>query len=309
MYKPAPYFLILLIFFAPLCHAERASIIVDVNTKKVLHAHNVNLPSYPASLTKLMTLYLVFEALDRHKLSLQDQLMVSKTAHRQIGSKLGLKKGNMITVKEVVLALIVRSANDAAMLAAETLAKTGKDFVNEMNRRARILGMKDTVFKNASGMPDPEQVTTARDLAVLAITIQKRFPHYFHFFSVKKFSYKNKTYKTHNHFAVNYSGAHGMKTGYTCHAGYNLITLVRGKKQQLIGVVLGEESKTKRDKLMERLMDIALQMKTGNRKGLTLNSLRYQKSQGANGKANRKVLAHTCQIRKVNRKSALVSSF
>ncbi len=273
-------------------HAERASLVVDANTKKVLHAKNINLPAYPASLTKLMTLYLMFEAFDRQKLSLQDQLTVSKTAQKQKGSRLGLKEGKSITAKEVVLALIVRSANDAAIVAAETLAGNEKNFVKQMNLRAKILGMKDTVFKNASGLPDPEQVTTARDLAVLAIALQKRFPRYFHFFSVKTFSYKNKTYKTHNHFAVNYSGAHGLKTGYTCHAGYNLVTLVRRKKKQLIGIVLGEESKTKRDNLMRILIDKALE--TNNRNSLTLDKLRYQRYQGAYGDANKRALAHGC---------------
>ena len=295
-------------FYSSGGYAERASLIVDIQTNQVLYAHNANLPAYPASLTKLMTVYLIFEAIENQKLSLTDQFIASKTAQAQIGSRLGLREGDVITVKELVLALIVRSANDAAIVAAEALASTEAEFVRQMNFRTRVLGMKDTVFKNASGLPDPEQVTTARDLAVLAVAIQKRYPRHFHLFSVKTFSYKNRDYKTHNHFTNNYAGAHGLKTGFTCNAGYNLVTLVRRNKQQLIGVVLGEESSKQRDILMASLMDKALEKSMKVDKNLTLDRLRYQQQYGAGGNANLTAIAISCGSKSFIRKPVLASS-
>ena len=306
MQKSLSYLLIILLYFyAAHCHAERASLIVDISTNKILHAYKANLPSYPASLTKLMTLYLIFEAIDNNKLSFADQLRVSRSAQIQKGSRLGLKKGKTITVKELVLALIVRSANDAAVVAAEALAGNEKDFVDLMNSRAKILGLKETVFRNASGLPDPGQVTTARDMASLALAINQRFPHYFYLFSSKKFSYGKKTFKTHNHFTLNYSGAQGMKTGYTCNAGFNLVTLVQRGKQQFIGVILGEESKKERDKLMQVLMDHSLVKSKKDEKRYTLDSIRYQISQGASGDVNIKAIARSCIPWKLRKKPVL----
>lgn len=309
MHKFPPYLLILFLCFChTISHAERASLIIDANTETVLYAYNANLPSFPASLTKLMTVYLVFEAVHNRTLSFRDRLTISANAQAQTGSRIGLKKGNEISVKEVVMALIVKSANDAAVVAAEALAVTEEDFVYRMNQRAKMIGMKDTHFKNASGMPDPKQVTTARDMAALASSIYHRFPSYFHMFSANIFSYDDKTYKTHNHFMLNYSGALGLKTGFTCHAGFNLVTLVQRDNQYLIGVILGEETRQERDELMGIMMDQTLGESGKYENQLSLNGIRHYLSQGANGEINQDAVARTCKPKKSKKKSVLASS-
>lgn len=291
------------------CQAERSSLIVDIDTGTVLHANNANLPSYPASLTKLMTLYLLFEAVDSHKIKFKDQLLVSALAAAQKGSRIGLKAGDKISVQEVILALIVISANDAAVVAAEALAGSVEDFAGAMNRRAKLLGMKNTTFKNASGMPDPGQVTTARDMAALGLALYRRFPDHFHLFSADTASYGKRKWKTHNHFLLDYPGAAGLKTGYTCNAGYNLVTTVsKGQKRQL-GVVLGEPTRQARDRLMQELMDKTLPLNKLSsvkiNKALTLNGIRHYLSQGAGNKVNADPIAANC---KASKKPLLVSS-
>ena len=308
MQKSLSYLLtLLLLFYTASSHAERASLIIDANTNKVLHAYNVNLPSFPASLTKLMTIYLILEAIENNKLSFSHELTISAHAAAQTGSVIGLKEGKTISVIELALALIVKSANDAAVVAAEALSATEEDFVDAMNLRARMLGMKDTVFRNASGLPDPEQVTTARDMAALALSIYHRFPRHFHMFSANSFTYGKKTYKTHNHFMLKYSGAYGLKTGFTCNAGFNLVTLVNRKDQPMIGVILGETSKNKRDSLMEVLMDNNLN-NNNEKKHLSLTGIRHYLSQGANGQLNKKAIARTCKRAKSAKTPALASS-
>lgn len=291
------------------CQAERSSLIVDIDTGTVLHANNANLSSYPASLTKLMTLYLLLEAVDSHKMGFKDQLVVSARAAAQKGSRIGLKQGDKISVEEVILALIVISANDAAVVAAEGMAGSVESFARAMNMRAKILGMKDTKFKNASGLPDPGQVTTARDMAVLGLALYRRFPDHFHLFSADTASYGKRKWKTHNHFLLDYPGAAGLKTGYTCHAGYNLVTTVSKDQKRQLGVVLGVPTRQARDQLMQELMDKTLSLnklsKVKINKALTLNGIRHYLSQGAGDKVNTDAIAANCRASK---KSLLVSS-
>jgi len=269
-------------------------VIVDLKTTEVIYADNANLPVYPASLTKLMTIYLIFEAIQQGKLAFTDQKIISVRAQRQTGSKMGLRKGKTITIRELILGLIIRSANDAAIVAAEAVAGSEQAFVWAMNQRASVLGMKDTVFKNASGLPDPQQVTTARDMAVLAIALKKRFPRYFHLFSEKQFRYGKRLFKTHNYFPQKFTGAVGMKTGFTCDAGYNLVTLVNRGKQRLIGVIFGESTSKKRDQRLAELMDMALLDSQKKVKRKTLDRIRHDTSQGAGGKINKRTLALSC---------------
>lgn len=290
---------IFLLLISLSAHAERASIVVDVESSRVLHARNVNLPSYPASLTKLMTVYLLLYDIELGKLSMQDQFVVSKNAQAQPRSRLGLKAGDSISVEETLLALIIKSANDAAIVAAEAVSGSEKQFVEKMNLNAEFLGMKNTVFKNASGLTDPEQITTARDMAVLGRAIYKRFPQYFHLFAKRSFTYKKRTYKTHNKFMLSYKGANGLKTGYTCHSGYNLMGSINIDGKKLIGVVLGENTKNARNNLMKEIMDDAQAGRTKSSSSLTLGEIRYYSDQGSREIVNSGVLANGCGARKL----------
>ncbi len=275
--------------------AERASLIVDLKSGAVLHAHSANRISYPASLTKLMTLYLLFDGLDKRKLDLSDSFVVSKFAAAQTGSRMGLKAGNKLTVEQIILALIVVSANDAAVVAAEAISGSEVDFAKRMNLRAKLLGMKNTHFRNASGLPDPEQVTTARDLAVLGMAIYARFPEYFPLFASPTFTYGKRTWRTHNHFMRQFAGAGGMKTGYTCASGYNLVSTVKRKREQLLGVILGEPTRTGRDAHMHRLMNKVLAAGPKSNDRITLNELRYHRDQGHKDSLNTVPLAAHCR--------------
>jgi D-alanyl-D-alanine carboxypeptidase len=299
---------IILLLISINAHAERASIVMDLDSSKVLHAKNVNLPSYPASLTKLMTVYLLLYDIERGKLSMQDQLVVSKNAQFQPPSRLGLKAGDFISVEETLNALIIKSANDAAIVAAEAVSGTEKKFVEKMNLIANFLGMKNTTFKNASGLPDPEQITTARDMVALGQAIYKRFPEYFHLFGKRSFTYKKHTYKTHNKFLVSYKGANGLKTGYTCHSGYNLASSIYIDGKKLIGVVLGENTKKARDSLMKEMMDAAQTVEKASSSALTLGEIRYYSDQGSRDIVNSTVLARGCGARKLTKKSTTKSS-
>lgn len=232
-----------------------ASLIIDAGSGKVVHARNANARRYPASLTKLMTLYLTFEALKEGKLDLDTKMEVSKKAASMPQTNISLRKGDKLKVEDAIVALVVRSANDAAVVLAETLGKTEWGFGLKMTKKARELGMKATVFRNASGLPDNKQYSTARDLALLAIAIKRHFPEYYHFFQNSQFTYKGRTYTSHNRVMKQLDGADGMKTGYIRASGFNLITSARREGRNLIGVVLGGTTSKRRDAHMVDLMN------------------------------------------------------
>jgi D-alanyl-D-alanine carboxypeptidase len=232
-----------------------ASLVIDADTGKVLHAENANAVRYPASLTKLMTLYLAFEALDKGKMTLDTRMKVSQKAARMPQTNISLRQGETITVRDAIKALVVRSANDVAVVMAEHLGKTEWGFGLKMTSKARELGMKNTVFRNASGLPDSKQYSTARDLAVLAMALRSHYPQYYHFFKTTSFTYKGRTYGSHNRAMARIPGADGLKTGFINASGFNLITSIERNNRHLVGVVLGGRTAASRDTHMVELVE------------------------------------------------------
>lgn len=235
--------------------AKQAAIVVDAESGAVLYESNSRAKTYPASLTKMMTLYLLFEALENKKLELDDELEVSQQAANQPATDLRLQPGDSITVSKAIPALIVHSANDVAVVIAEAISGSEEAFARKMTKTAKELGMKQTVFRNASGLPSKGQVTTARDMAILGRALMSRFPDYYDFFATESFRYRGRTYQTHNRVLKNYPGATGLKTGYTRASGYNLATSAKRNGHQLIGIVLGGKSTRSRDAQMMALLD------------------------------------------------------
>src|ERR1700681_3483932 len=200
-----------------------SSIIVDGNSGAVLASNNPDGLRHPASLTKIMTLYLLFERLDAGKMKLDSEMDVSEHASEQAPTKLGLKPGQTIKVEDAIKGLVTRSANDAAVVIAEAIAGDEGDFAKLMTRKARALGMTRTVYRNASGLPDDEQVTTARDQATLGRAIQERFPRHYRYFSTTAFNYHGHSIRNHNKLLGTVEGVDGIKTGYTRASGFNLV--------------------------------------------------------------------------------------
>jgi len=234
--------------------ATQAAIVVDAKTGKVLYASNADARAYPASLTKMMTLYLTFEALEAGRVTLNTRITVSKYAASQPPSKLGVKAGGTITVKDAILSLVTRSANDMATALAEHLGGTESRFASTMTARARSLGMRNTTFKNANGLPNGAQVTTARDMAILGRALQDRFPTYFRYFKTTSFTYNGAKIGNHNRLLGRVNGVDGIKTGYTRASGFNLVTSVNLPDRNLVAVVLGGSSGSSRDAYMEKLV-------------------------------------------------------
>ncbi|MEQ9490660.1 MAG: D-alanyl-D-alanine carboxypeptidase [Alphaproteobacteria bacterium] len=237
--------------------ARYASLIVDEQTGQVLHARNADDRKYPASLTKIMTLYMAFDALKHGRLALSQKLPVSRRAAGMSPSKLGLKQGSTITVQDAIMALVTKSANDVAVVVAEALGGTEIRFAQDMTRVARQLGMTRTTFRNASGLPNRQQQTTARDMAKLATRIRQDFPGYFELFKTKSFTYNGRSYKNHNNLLSQYSGTDGIKTGYINASGFNLVATVERHGRRLIGVVFGGKTAKRRDRHMMKLLDTA----------------------------------------------------
>lgn len=241
---------------APISAAPRyAAIIIDARDGDVLHQVNAYEQRYPASLTKMMTLYLLFEALQSGRLTMQSRIPFSVHASSMKPTKLGVKPGDSITVDTAIRALVVKSANDVAVAVAEALAGSEDRFAALMTLKARALGMNDTVFRNASGWPDDAQVTTARDMALLALALRAQFPQYFHYFSLRQFSFRGHTVRGHNHLLGKVPGVDGIKTGYTRASGFNLATSVRRNGRSVIAVILGEDHAKTRDAHMVELID------------------------------------------------------
>jgi D-alanyl-D-alanine carboxypeptidase len=239
--------------------AGYASIVVDAETGAVLSEQNADQRNYPASLTKMMTLYMVFDALERRQLGLKQPIAVSRHAAGQAPSRLGLKAGQTITVEQVILALVTKSANDAAAAVAEAIGGTESRFAEIMTRRARALGMKSTTFRNASGLPDSRQVTTARDIATLSRALWRDFPQYYPYFSRERFTYRGRVIANHNNLLRSYAGADGIKTGYIRASGYNLAASAVRDGRRVIGVVLGGKSPSQRNQRMAALLDSGFQ--------------------------------------------------
>ena len=254
--------------FASVDHtsARYASIVVDAKTGKVLHASNPDRKRYPASLTKMMTLYMVFDALKRKKITLNQRLKISRRAQGMTPSKLGLKRGQTIRVEDAILALITKSANDAAVVVAEALGGTEIKFAQMMTKKSRQIGMRRTKFRNASGLPNRRQVSTARDMATLARRLIQDFPQYYHFFGTQRFSYKRRTFRNHNKLLANYPGVDGIKTGYIRASGFNLVASTKRHGRRLIGVVFGGKSAKSRDRHMRRLFERAFTLVPKKRK-------------------------------------------
>ncbi|MEK9661476.1 MAG: D-alanyl-D-alanine carboxypeptidase [Alphaproteobacteria bacterium] len=235
--------------------AKYASIVVDAYDGRVVHATNADTRNYPASLTKIMTLFMIFEALDEGTLKIDQKLPVSARAAGQAPSKLGLTKDSTITVDNAIKALVTKSANDVATVVAEALGGTEIAFAQAMTAKARSIGMSRTTFRNASGLPNRGQLSTARDMAMLARTMLENFPHHYHYFSIKSFTYGKRTYDNHNKLLGRYDGADGIKTGYIRASGFNLVASVERDGTRLIGVVFGGKTQRSRDLHMASLLN------------------------------------------------------
>jgi D-alanyl-D-alanine carboxypeptidase len=240
---------------SPLAWAGNPVLVVDAASGAILHQDGADQRWYPASLAKLMTLYLVFEALDDGSLTLDSPLPVSRQAASQPAVRLGLRAGSTITVAEAMAALATVSSNDAAVVLAEALAGTEARFARLMTARAAALGMSDTQYRNASGLPDDAQVTTARDQAILARRLLENLPRHYPLFATRSARYKGRTLQNHNGLLGRYPGVDGLKTGFTCAAGYNIVASAVRDGRRLIAVVLGANSRAARDVQVGRLLD------------------------------------------------------
>jgi D-alanyl-D-alanine carboxypeptidase len=235
--------------------AKPSSIVINAKSGHVLEAANADERRYPASLTKLMTLYMTFEALRSHRTSLHRLVPVSAHAASREPTKLWLMPGTRVTVEQCILGMVTVSANDAAAAMGELLGGSENRFGHLMTSRAHRLGMARSVFRNASGLPDPAQVTTARDMATLARALIRDFPQYYHYFSVRSFVFHGRTVYGHNPMLGTYDGADGLKTGFTSAAGYNLATSARRHGTRIIGIVLGAPTIPQRHAKMISLLD------------------------------------------------------
>ncbi len=234
-----------------------ASIVINAETDEVLHARFADDRRYPASLTKVMTLYMLFDALEAGELRLNDRLRVSANADRQPASDLGVKKGSTIKVQDAIYALITKSANDVAVVVAERIGGTEERFAALMTVKARTLGLTKTSFYNASGLPDPRQITTARDMAKLAEAMLDNHGEYYHYFANPKFSWGRKTYRNHNKLLGRVSGVDGIKTGYTRASGFNLMASAKRDGTRIIAIMLGGNSARARNAHVTDLIEAA----------------------------------------------------
>jgi D-alanyl-D-alanine carboxypeptidase len=239
----------------PSVNGRDSYLIIDATSGRELASDRPDELRHPASLTKLMTIYLTFSALDSGRLSLGDGLPVTVNSLNAPPTKMGLTPGGTVSVRDATMALVTRSANDAAIALAETLGGDEATFAQLMTQKARQLGMSSTVFRNASGLPNREQVTTARDMARLAHALMRDFPHYYAVFSVQSYPYRGRLLENHNRMLGSYDGADGLKTGYTAASGFNLVMSAMRDNRRLIGVVMGGDSAGQRDRMMADLMD------------------------------------------------------
>ena len=244
------------VFAAEEAHARYASIVIDAETGEVLRSRNADIRRYPASLTKMMTLYLLFEAVDDGKLNLKSKLKVSKRAAGQSPSKLGLRAGSTIRVEDAIKALIVKSANDIAVVVAEALGGTEVEFAKKMTRKAKALGMSRTTFRNASGLPNRKQRSTARDMARLAQALLQDFPEHYHYFDDQRFRYRGRVHRSPNRLLSRYRGMDGIKTGYIRASGFNLAASAEREDRRVIAVVFGGKTSRSRNAHIANLLDL-----------------------------------------------------
>ena len=239
--------------------AKYASIVVDFRSGQVLHQVNADTRNYPASLTKMMTLYMTFHALETGRLGLGQKLTVSRRAAGMPASKLGLKRGETITVEQAILALVTKSANDVAVVLAEAMSGTESQFGADMTDRAQAMGMTRTTFRNASGLPNRRQMSTARDMATLARRLIRDYPQHYSYFSTKSFTYGNRKHRNHNKLLKTYRGADGIKTGYIRASGFNLAASAIRDNRRLIAVVFGGKTSGSRNRHVAKLLDKGFQ--------------------------------------------------
>ncbi len=265
------FFLLVWSFLAEACSSVagsvpvRSAFVMDARTGRYICGYNEDVQTQPASLTKMMTLLLTFKALKNRRISLNSKIKISKKAASQRPCKLGLKPGEQITVRNAILALVTKSANDVAVALGEHIAGNENTFVYLMNKEARRLNMKSTVFVNPSGWKNPKQLSTARDMAKLARALIRNYPKYYHFFATKKFSYKRAKMRNHNKLLGTRKGVviDGIKTGYVAASGYNLAASAKKGRRRLIAVVLGGETAKQRDEEVNRLLKKGFNVKKG----------------------------------------------
>lgn len=269
----------------PTANPRYATLVVDANTGTVLHQENADKYRYPASLTKMMTLYLAFEAVKEGKLQMEQPLRVSAFAASRPKMNMGLRPGQKMTVEEAILSLIVRSANDSAVVLAEAISGSEPKFATKMTERARDLGMMHTAYRNASGLPDAAQKTTAYDLARLAIALRRDFPEYYPLFSRTNFTYNGTVYPGHNRITSNYPGCDGLKTGFVNASGFNLVSSAKRGETKVVAVVMGGQTARSRDQQMITLLDrflgkapAATTSIAANSKGITAEKATYTAS-------------------------------
>ncbi len=235
--------------------SKYAALIIDADSGTVLFDRHGDERRHPASLTKIMTLYMLFEAIDDGRMSLSQTLKVSAHAAGQPPSSIGLRAGETIRVRDAIHALVTKSANDVAVVVAEAVGGSEAKFGRLMTERARRLGMRNTTFRNASGLHHPQQITTAYDMAMLALAVRRDFPQEYAYFSTASFTWKGRTYNNHNKLLSHYEGTDGIKTGYIGASGFNLVASVQRQGRRLIGVVFGGKSGPLRDRHMKQLLD------------------------------------------------------
>ncbi len=255
--------LAMLCLAGPAWAGKYASVVVDLETGQVMHDRDADEPRHPASLTKVMTLYLVFDAIDSGKLKLSERIPVSKAASRAQPSKLGLKSGATIKVEDAIRALVTKSANDVAIVLAEKLGGTETKFVARMNAKAKELGMLNTTFRNASGLPDKKQITTARDMAKLGEAIYMDHKNRYNYFSLSSFTWGKRKYMNHNELLRKVDGVDGIKTGFTNASGYNLMASAERDGRRVIAVMLGGTTGRSRDAHVADLIEAAFMDLTG----------------------------------------------
>ena len=256
-----------------------ASIVVDANSGAVLQSTNPDSRRHPASLTKIMTLYMLFERIESGRLKLSSQLPVSAHAAAQAPTKLGLRPGQSIQVEDAILGLVTKSANDAAAVIAEAIGGTESEFARMMTRKARALGMRRTTYTNASGLPDSDQITTARDQALLGRAIQERFPRYYHYFSTSAFEFHGRAMRNHNRLLGRVTGVDGIKTGYIRASGFNIVTSMRRGPRHVVAVVIGGRSAAQRDARMRDLLSDHFMTASTRRTAPTLVAGRAEREQ------------------------------
>ena len=232
--------------------------VVDENSGREIYGVNENALRHPASITKVMTLYLLFEQLDKGAMTLETRIPISEHAAAQEPSKLGIAAGDSLSVEEAIKAVVTRSANDVAVAIAEAIGRDEPAFAEMMTRKAHSLGMSRTLYRNASGLPNDEQLTTAHDLTILARSLEERFPQYFRYFSTHEFVYDGEVIGNHNHLLGRIDGVDGIKTGYTRASGFNLLTSVHRDGRSLVAVVMGGRTAAARDRAMEGLIETHL---------------------------------------------------